>query len=72
MHHVDGEMHLIGVRFQTRRNGIHPRQQFREGVHQFLRRPFDRRVFDQKIDDFHSPKVGVEILFAFRFQELGQ
>lgn len=72
MHHVDGEMHLIGMRLQAGGNGIHARHQFRQRVDEILRRPFDRRMFDQKIDYLHSHQLSVEVLLAFGLEKLGE
>jgi len=64
MHDVDGEMHLLGMCFQARRDGIQARLQFRQGVHKFLRCPFYGWMLDQEVDDLHAPQVTVEIQFA--------
>ena len=69
MNDVDGEMHLVGMRLQARGDRIETRLQFRQQVDEFLRRPFDRRMLDQKIDHLHAPEIGVEILFPLRFEQ---
>ena len=72
MHDVDGEVHLVRVRFEARRNRIHSRQKLRQRVDKILRRPFDRRMLDQKIDDLHSPKIFVEVQLSIGTQKLCQ
>ena len=72
MHDVDREMHLIGPRFEARGDRIQTRLQFRQHVDEFLRRPFDRRMFDEEIDHLHAPEVSVELLFPFGLKEVGQ
>ena len=72
MHDIDGEMHLVGLRLQARGNRIESRLQFRQHVDEFLRRPFDRRMLDQKIDHLHAPEISVEILFPFRLEQVGE
>src|SRR6266446_5259771 len=58
--------HPEEVHFQARRDRIQTRLQFRQRLDEFLRRPFDRRMFDQKIDHLHPPKISIKVLLPFR------
>ena len=71
MHHVDREVDLVRMRFQTRRDRIQTRLQFREDFDEFLRRNFDRRMLGQEVDHLHAPEVTVEVFLPFRIEQLG-
>ena len=65
-HDVDDEMHLVGKSAKTRGNRVKPRLQFCQQTDKFLCRKFYRRMFGEKVDHFHSPQIGVEVLFTVR------
>ena len=62
-HDVEREVDGVGKDFRTGGDGIEARLQLRQQADEFLRREFDRRMFDQKIDHLQAVEVGVEILF---------
>ena len=70
--HIDREVHLVRMRFQTRGDRVKPRLQFRQNIDEFLRRNLDRRMFNQEIDHFHSPKITVEVFLSLRIEQLGE
>jgi hypothetical protein len=70
MYDINGEVDLVGLGLQARGNGIESRLQFRQHIDEFLRRPFDRRMLDQKVDHLHAPEVSVEVLFALRLEQV--
>ena len=64
LHHIDNQVHAIGKNFQTRRDGIKPRLQFRQQSDEFVRRKFCRWMIEQEIDHFRTPEIIFQIVFA--------